>query len=196
MPRVYKTEVLGTLYKYRGATRAELEEALRCEFQVDIEDSLCRACVVYPDIDLDNCLAGIPTTLARKILEASGMTEEGTELLQEEVEEWIISSSGKLEILMMGVLHLPLDQIRNMDPIDWFKSAGAAQLLAASMYGLDVDKFITMNPFERRSNKKPVPPAPNNPSGRVVPPILVGPGEIPEHKLRQWEEEHSSVISR
>ena len=199
MPRVYETEVLGTLYKYRGATRAELEEALKHESQADIEDSLCKMCIIYPEIDLDNCLAGIPTALAEKILEASGMTKESTELLQKEVEEWIVSSSGKLEILMMGVLHLSLDQIKNMDPPDWFKSAGAAQLLAASIYGLDVDKFMTINPFEAtkyKPGRRPVPPAPNNPSVRVIPPTIMGPGEIPEHKLKQWEEEHSSVISR
>ena len=197
MPKTYEVEILGELYQYRGATRRELEAALDYESQYDMEDFICSLCVISPKIDLETCLAGIPSQLSEKILEASGMTPESTQKLQGQAEEWIKSPSGKMEILMMVVLHLSIDTIQEMDPPDWFKSAGAAQLLAASLYGLDVSKFISTDPFEqpKKGNRRPTPPPPNNPSGKIIPPPLLA-NEIPEAQLKNWEENQKHLISK
>ena len=146
MLRSYKTKILGITYEYVGASRQVLEEALHITEQADMEDFLVERCVLSPKIDLETSYAGIITTLSEEILKVSGMTDEGAKEFQKEAEEWLISPAGKLECLMMGVFHKPLEEIQNLDPPNWHKSAAAAQLLAASLYGMDVEKFIEYDP--------------------------------------------------
>lgn len=153
MPRTYQIEILGVIYTYKGATRSQLKIALKLTEQVEMEDYLCSVCVINPKIDLENCLAGIPVRLTELILTASGMDEVGTKSFQDESEEWIKSPSGKLEILMMAVLHKTQEEIDNLDPPDWFKAASAAQLIAATMYGLPVEEFMNLDPFDKKPKK-------------------------------------------
>ncbi len=178
-PRTYTIEILGVVYTYKGANRRQLSEALQLSEQFDMEDYICKVCVISPEIDFDSVLAGIPTRLSEAILESSGMNDNGTNLFQSEAQEWIISSSGKLEALMMGVFHQPLDVIQELEPHLWYKMACSSQLVAASMYGLDIKQFMEINPFEepKKVAGKAKPPAVNNPSGRVIPPMLMTPND-------------------
>jgi len=181
--REYKVTVLGVEYVYRGATRAEIERILRMESEVEQEDEICRLCVLQPkDVDWDNILAGVPTALAEKILEASGMTEESSKKFWEEAQEWILSSSGKTESLMMGVFHLPLSVISNMDPEEWYRTAAASQLLAVTMFGMDIQKYINMTPGDGKAtpSRRPTFSNPADPNAPVIPPPLT----LPENRPR------------
>lgn len=153
MPRIYSKEISGKVYRYKGATRSILEKALLFSIPSEMEDYLCLNCVIEPELDIDNCIAGIITELANDILQKSGMTEESTEEFQKESEEWIESNVGKLEVLMMGTLKLSLDEIKDLDPPDWYKSAAAAQMLAAAIYGLDIDKYMSITKEKSKLGK-------------------------------------------
>jgi len=193
--RVYNINILGQEFLFVGATRKDLEEALQFPQQWEMEDFICKRCIVSPkDFDLETCLAGIPTKLAELILDISGMSSEDTNTLQKEAQDWIVTPSGKMEVLMMGILHRPLAEIRNMDPIEWFKAAGAAQLLAVTVYGLDIEKYMSLNPFDSKPTaKRAKMPAANNPSGQIIPPSLV---EISPKDLAKWEEENQHLITQ
>lgn len=161
MPRTYKKEILGTIYTYIGASRRVLEEALHIDNTADMEEFIVDKCVISPKIDPVNSYAGIITTLSEEILKVSGMTEEGATLFKKESEEWLLSPAGKLESLMMGVFHLSLEEVQNLDPADWNKMALASQLLAVSLYGMDVEKYMSydfsspQNRMQKKLNNMP-----------------------------------------
>jgi hypothetical protein len=131
MARTFTTEVLGRTYTYRGATRGEFEQAQReSETAAEVEDFLVGRCVLNPrGIPWQDQRAGIASRIGKAIADASGLTDEAREELEREALEWSRTPAGRSEILMMGLLHLKLDEIDQLDPIDWFKCAVAAETL-------------------------------------------------------------------
>lgn len=139
MARIYDCEVLGYLFKYRGATRSELEESLAL-YPMDWqrEDVLVSRCVVSStdssgnivELNYQEQLAGMVYQLAQKIYEASGLTEAGERTFSLEAQVWSQSPAGQLEIdIMEAFPGLTISQIQSMDPVDWHKQGMAARLL-------------------------------------------------------------------
>jgi hypothetical protein len=179
--RQYKVNILGTTYVYRGATRREIETVLRLENESEQEDAICRICVITPrNIDWDNSLAGVPSALAKHILEASGMSEESSERFWKGANEWILTAAGKSESLMMGIFHIPLSEVANLDPEDWYRMATASQLLAVTLYNIDIRKYMELQPGEQQAQpaKQATFPYANDPNSPVIPPPL----SLPEKK--------------
>jgi hypothetical protein len=198
MARTYEIMLYGTTYTYRGLTRKELEIVQAIESSLEAEDYVCKLCVLSPEnINWDESIAALPSKLAEGILEVSGVSEKGVISLQNEVEEWMNTPAGKQECLMMGILGMSLEDIKNLDIPDWFKAAGAAQLLAASLYNLDIAKYMSLDLFgkqPKQQGKITMPPA-NNPSGKILPPPLKPaiklPSEILEKDLPEWKKRYS-----
>lgn len=73
------SEVAGQEFVWRPLTRGEYKRLVAAETApADKEELVCQTCVLYPPgYDFATCLAGIPTTLAREILEKSGFPYNG-----------------------------------------------------------------------------------------------------------------------
>jgi len=156
-------EIGGIRYTVREATRGELAQAFSTGNAFAAEDFLVRQCLIDPKIDPEEMYAGIPDKLAREITELSGANEADATRLQQQADEWAISPVGKLDALIMGVLHLTPKDIDAMYSEEWHKAAAAAQLLAASLYGLDLRAY--MNIGEQQANQ--VPQQPQQPPPRI-----------------------------
>lgn len=76
----------------------------------------------------DDLPAGIPSTLARKIFELAGLTEERIAEREVEIREWANSVEGREEILMMVILGYTPDQIDNFDSDTLSRATTAASL--------------------------------------------------------------------
>jgi len=149
-------ELFGVEYTIRQATKGELEQALRFDIEEDAEDFLIKSCLVSPKIDLNEVYAGIPGQLAVRILELSDATQEANERLQKEADERVLTPLGKIEALMMGILHLRPVDISNMTSEDWHKAASAAQLLAIALHPeFDMAKYMALGTQEEKK-KNPV----------------------------------------
>lgn len=71
---VFMIQLEGTVFIYRSLGRAEYKKLLMEEDLTDYEkqDVICEVCVLYPEnFDFDNCSAGLPDVLHRKIIENS-----------------------------------------------------------------------------------------------------------------------------
>jgi hypothetical protein len=151
--QIHELEILGTVYKFRPATRKEIKEIINTENPWEAEDSLCSMCVVYPEnIDWNNLLAGVANQLANKILEVSGVTEQAISEIRRKSEEWIASTEGKLEALMACILHFTPETIDSMSQEEWQKWATAAQVMSVALYNFPIDNFLATNPI---GSKKP-----------------------------------------
>lgn len=160
MEKVRSVTVLGITYTVRGATKGELEEALKFSNEYESEDYLVQRCVLSPKIDWETVYAGIPKQLAEHIVELSGASDEASLQYQKEADEWLKTPVGKLEALIMGTMHLKLSDIQNMHAEEWHKSAAAAQLLAATIYNLDVQKYMDLGTARERKTRRTTPNLP------------------------------------
>ncbi|AOQ24715.1 hypothetical protein MTAT_20600 [Moorella thermoacetica] len=77
--RLEYSEIAGQEFIWRLLTRGEYKRLVAAEMEpADKEELVCQTCVLFPqDYDFSSCLAGIPTTLAREILEKSGFPYNG-----------------------------------------------------------------------------------------------------------------------
>jgi len=157
--KVKHVQILGSTYTVREANKGELEQALRIASSVDAEDYLVRQCLLAPSINLDTVYAGIPARLAEEILEISGTGEDANTALQQAADAWVLTPAGKLETLMMGVLHLSPEQIKAMYSEDWHRAAAAAQLLASTLYNLPIQEYMDLGTErEKRTRIPKMPP--------------------------------------
>lgn len=86
-------------FAWRPLTRAEYKHLLMAELPpAELEELICQTCTLYPvDYDFSNCeVAGIPTSLAREILEKSGFSVDGkpSELAQ----EWLANFRQEMQL--------------------------------------------------------------------------------------------------
>jgi hypothetical protein len=81
---IYEEEIDGINFVFRGLSRGEYNKVLRAyDDDPSKEEYICELCVIEPeDFDFTNCEAGIPTVLARRILEESGFSTVPTGKLQ------------------------------------------------------------------------------------------------------------------
>lgn len=138
--------LLGVPYVFREPNHGELARARQLD-DLDSEEYLCSQCVIYPKTEWSSVPAGIPTVLARGILELGGLTENARPLIESQVKEWSESPEGKQEILMMAVLkYLPKD-ISEMNNHEWNQAAAAAVLGSyIHGYGQAVNEFLNPKP--------------------------------------------------
>lgn len=134
----------GHVYIYREPTHGEIKTA-RSKPDLDAEEFLCSCCLIYPVVQSwDYHPAGIPTQVARKIIELGGLTPEHQDQMEETLKEWSDSLEGKQEILMMCMLGYTPEQIDSFDNTTWNKAASAAAVGAIIKgYGEGVQNFMT-----------------------------------------------------
>ena len=76
---VFFSEIDGQLYSYRPLGRKEYKDILTNEniSDLDRQDAIVKAALVYPpNLDLDNCPAGVPNQLCNDIVEKSCLDPE------------------------------------------------------------------------------------------------------------------------
>ena len=76
---VFFSEIDGQLYSYRPLGRKEYKDILTNEniSDLDKQDAIVKAALVYPpNLDLDNCPAGVPNQLCNDIVEKSCLDPE------------------------------------------------------------------------------------------------------------------------
>lgn len=156
--KVKHIPILGTVYSVREATKGELAQALRFSLEEDSEDFLVEKCLLAPRVNIETLYAGIPSRLAEEILTLSGVGEEAAAALQAEADAWVISPAGKIEALMMGILHLKPAEISNMYSEEWHKAASAAQLLAVALYNLPLNDYMAIGTAQEKKKPKNLPP--------------------------------------
>lgn len=148
-------ELYGVNYTIRKATKGELEQALRFSIDEEAEDFLVNTCLISPKIDLNSVYAGIPRKLALEILEFSDASQEASSRLQEEADKRVLTPMGKVEALMMGILHLKQHEINNMTNEEWYRAAAAAQLLSVALYpGFDLQRYMDFGTENESKHKK------------------------------------------
>lgn len=152
--RIHKATVLGQEYAYRLLTRREFREIQNsCDRDpVLFEELVCEKCVTaYPEDfpGLDDCFAGIPTTLCDIIMLQSGYSADidsaNTSLNTMEVAalEWAKTPESRIiSLIVFCMPSLTKDAVEDLDPEDFYYYAAMAQLIARGLYGMDVSGFL------------------------------------------------------
>jgi hypothetical protein len=81
---IFQTDILEYTFYWRELTQEEYDRASRLlNNEEEVDEYICKVCVVKPDFDFTKCYAGIPNTLSRAILNQSGFVEGyGKEMLE------------------------------------------------------------------------------------------------------------------
>lgn len=119
--RVEYTEINGEEFAWRLLTRKEYKYVMQLDCSPEEkEEVICQLCVLYPqDYDFTSCLAGIPSTLSREILEKSGFSYDGNpnplarQLLFRFREEMQYFENQVDCIIVEAFPHLTLEEVAN-----------------------------------------------------------------------------------
>lgn len=147
--RNHRVEILGQTYIYRLLTRKELRDITQeCDgLAVVFEDLVCEKCVVsYPENfpGLDDCLAGIPTTICETVMAKSGYSDESAlSSFEAEAVEWASTPESRIiSLICFCMPSMTKDAIESLDPEDFYYYAAMAQLIAKGLYGMDASGFL------------------------------------------------------
>jgi len=115
------SEVAGEEFVWRLLSRAEYKQLMQAEVSPEEkEEAVCQICVFYPQgYDFANCPAGIPSTLAREILQKSGFSFDGNpnplgkELLEQFRREMAYFENQVDCIIVEAFPHLTIEEVAN-----------------------------------------------------------------------------------
>lgn len=159
---LHEADVLGQRYRYRLLSRRELRVAFDTadNDQLLFEELVFSSAVVELPEDfpgLDNCLAGVPTEVCKKIMQSSGYLAAGdTESpLEASAVEWAMSQQGRADMLICFCFPtLNLETLEDLDPEVYCKYSVAAQVVASGLYGL-VNLGDFLDPTKDRAPSEP-----------------------------------------
>jgi hypothetical protein len=166
MLRTDNVEILGQLYTFRAISRKEYRTLLEDSKgdSISFEDSLAElATITLPETfpGWDECLAGIPNTLAKSILYLSGLGgEESIKALQDEVHVWASTQEARIDALICFCFPtIKPDDLEDLDPLAWYRYAAMAQMILIGLHGMDPTPFITGEPAKQQPAQQPMIPA-------------------------------------
>lgn len=169
----YRVDILGETYSYRLLTRRELRSALENsnDDALSFEEEVCRICIIATPEDFpgfDYCLAGIPTSLAQVIMEASGYTDDVSSLEREAL-EWAQTPQARMDTLIVFCFpKMSYDDLENLDPRSYYKYAAGAQLVIGGVYGMDATTFLDPTKDTQRRERRQTQAQPREPSGYLI----------------------------
>jgi len=166
----YTTTILGQEFGYRLISRKELKhvQQLASGNAITLEDLVCNTCVISTPETFpgwDDCLAGVPSELAKAILDGSGfLSKESMQRLEEEAAQWAMTQDARFDALITFCHPTITDEdLDTMSPKRWHLLAAKSQLIVAGLYGIDTTDFL--DPSKKLSSTQPQQPLPPTPQG-------------------------------
>jgi len=145
--------ILGETYTYRSLTRKEYKEILaeNLDDPVGFEDEIAKLCTLKIPDDFpgwEDCYAGIPSTLAEAILDASGMlNEDSVRKLIKAVEDWASTDEARIDCLICFCFPtMTPDILESMESLTWYKYAAMAKMIMGGIHGVDPSVFLEGTP--------------------------------------------------
>lgn len=157
-------------FRFRLLNRAELLALSSLQDDWLSEELVLRSCLVDPTYEqlLQEWVpSGLLSTLARYIVRLSWGEPGQQQLLVERVQKWSQTQEGRLEILAMAFLRLPIDRLWRMTAPEWAMTMHAATFAAAAA-GISVKDWL-----EHGELKPPEPEGLLETRGRQLAPNLV-----------------------
>ena len=164
-------------FEVRPLVRHEIlaVQSIPPERELELERTVLRFGLLDPDYDRfrqmeEQLPAGIPSVLARTVLHLSYATPDRQQELLQWVERWSSTPEGRVELLAMVFLHLPVQYLWRSEMKEWAVIARAAAM-AAGAAGLAVQDWIERG--EWKWNIPQAPPLEERVGDRVISPNLV-----------------------
>ena len=142
---IYLVEVLKDDYLFRRLTKREYQDISEMDLSdEEKEDLVCYVCIVDPqNIDWDEKLGGIPSTLASVILLESGFDEEYSASLLSSYREEMNSLETQMEAVILEAFpRFTIEEIESWDVPKTLRYFSRAEWLLAVMRGIEVNKIL------------------------------------------------------
>lgn len=141
---LYYVEIEGYEFLFRELSRSEYKKGVRLydDDTEELEEYICRLCILEPEgFDFENCIAGIPTSLANMILFESGFTEDTGKLAtyMEKYEAEMTTLDNQISCIIKEAFpEKDIEEIENwpMEKTIWYYSR--AKYILNSLRGLDL----------------------------------------------------------
>ena len=137
---VFFSEIDGQLYSYRPLGRKEYKDILTNENinDLDKQDAIVKAALIYPpDLDLDDCPAGVPNQLCNDIVEKSCLDPESMlYLLHMERQEAEQLGSEMACIIAEAFPNYSLEEIESWNNFKFMKIYAQAEWVLKNIRGV------------------------------------------------------------
>jgi len=152
---IYSTTIYDTTYIWRRLNKLEYTHIDQLDAtDEEKEELVCRYCILYPAIDLDHCMAGIPAALVEQILIYSGFDEQHSEeLLQEYRNEMSTLESQMEAIIMCAYPDITLEDIEQWDVPKTLRYYSRAEWIMTILRGVPIMQIL--NDIHNPQSKKP-----------------------------------------
>jgi len=149
-------------------------QSIPAQHEIELERAVLRRALVdqpYDQLEPDNQMpAGILSVLAKTVLRLSYAIPESQQDLLGRVEQWVSTPEGRIELLAILFLHLPIQTLWQSTMLEWAAMARAAAM-AAAMAGLSVQDWIERG--EWKWNVTETPPVEERMGEQMIAPNVV-----------------------
>ena len=149
-------------------------QSIPAQHEIELERAVLRRALVdqpYDQLEPDNQMpAGILSVLAKTVLRLSYAIPDSQQDLLGRVEQWVSTPEGRIELLAILFLHLPIQTLWQSTMLEWAAMARAAAM-AAAMAGLSVQDWIERG--EWKWNVTETPPVEERMGEQMIAPNVV-----------------------